>query len=68
MKDISEITNEHCLIVADIFGNSRHISDESKIFQVKEVISKLHNGVTNISGYSWYKFFKFCEDNNYKID
>jgi len=67
-KKLEAITDEDAIKASEILGGVGHISNEAKIHQLKELLSKYHNGQTNIPGYNWYKLFQFLEKELYIID
>ncbi len=50
-KSLADITDDDCLGFAEKLGGVSHLSKTTQIHQVKELLAKIHNGVTNISGY-----------------
>jgi len=70
MKHITKLTDEDALEVSKIFANGLHLSEESQIFQIKELLTsnKLYNHQTNIPGMRWYRAFKYLESKGYSID
>jgi hypothetical protein len=67
-NNLTNITDAHCIELAEILGVVHHLSEVAKITQVKQLIERRYNGVTNLSGMSWYKGFKFLEQKGYKIE
>ncbi len=67
-QNLEQISDQDALKVAELLGGASHFTKESQIAQVKELLVKRYNGVTNISGYSWYKAWKYLESQNYQID
>jgi hypothetical protein len=67
---LSELTDEDALEVSKIWGVGSGISDESIIFQVKQILTtnQLYNKVTNIPPIGWYRTFKYLESKNYIIE
>lgn len=66
--ELEEISDQDALKVAELLGGASHLSKESQISQVKKLLKQRHNAVTNITGMSWYKAWKYLESNGYKID
>lgn len=69
MKNITELTDEDALKVFDIMGSGNPISDESKIFQIKDLLTtnKFYNQQTNLPGNTWLKIFKYLKSAGYSI-
>ena len=70
IKPIAELTDEDALEVSKIWANGSHMSEESQIHGVKELLCSnlLYNRQTNISGIRWYRTFKYLESKNYIIE
>lgn len=70
VRKLEEITDEHVLECSKIIGGNDHISDESKIYQFRELFctNKLYNQQTNIPGIRWYRVFKYLESKGYIIE
>ena len=69
LKPLSSITNEDAIEVANLLGNCSHLSDEGKIFQVKDLLSNPNFYVkqTNISANQWLKVFDFLRSKSYAL-
>lgn len=68
MKNLENITNFEAIEVAELLGSSSHLSDDSKIHQVKELLERRWNMQTNIPGIRWYRVWKYLEAQGYQID
>lgn len=69
MKKITELTDADALEVANIIGGANHLSEDSRIYQMKDLLTtnRLYNAQTNIFGISWFKAFKYLESKGYQI-
>lgn len=69
LSSLSDITDEHALEVAKVFGGIDHLSDESKIAQVKELIctNQLYTKQTNITGSRWLYVFQHLIKKGYAV-
>src|ERR1700741_2755888 len=69
LKPISDISDEHALKVSELFGGASHLSKESQISQVKQVLSSPNFwiNVTNITGASWLKVFQYLQFEGYDL-
>lgn len=61
IRSVYEITDFECIELCKIIGGSDHISEKSKIAQVKELLKGIHNKQTNIPGIKWMKAYKYFE-------
>jgi hypothetical protein len=59
LRPLSDMTGDECIKVASILGVSSHLSNESKIFQVKELMADIFHKQTNIPGYRWMQLTKY---------
>lgn len=66
--NLSDITDEHALATSKILGGATHVSVESQIHQMREVLSRRWNMQTNIPGIGWYRAWKYLQGLGYKID
>jgi hypothetical protein len=55
LRSLSDMTEEEAAEVADILGNASHLSKESKIAQVMEILPRLLHMQTNVWGINWIK-------------
>ena len=69
LKDILKISNEDALQAVDLLGNSNHLSEESRIFQFKELFESPNFWVnqTNISLVKMLKVFDFLRSKGYAL-
>lgn len=68
LKTLSSISDEDAIEVAGILGGSTHLSDESKIHQVNQLLNTpFFTGQTNISASSWLNCFDFLRSKGYAL-
>jgi len=69
LTPLSSISDEHAIEVAKVFGGIDHLSDESKIAQVKELIctNQLYTKQTNITGSRWGYVFQHLIKKGYAV-
>lgn len=69
LKQLSSISDEDALEVATLLGNCNHISDESKIYQAKDLIAtpKFYTAQTNITANQWLKVIDFLRSRGYAL-
>lgn len=62
MRRVTErLTNEQRLEVAQIIGGADRFSKEAQIAQVKEILCRMHNMQTNLTGLKWFKVFQYLK-------
>ncbi len=61
LREFADLTDAECLEGAIILANAGHLSDESKIYQFRELLSKngFWNRQTNIPGSKWALLIAF---------
>lgn len=64
-----KISDEHALEVSRILGGASHLSKESQIAQLKDLLSSpnFYNKQTNVSASSWLKAFQYMQRNGYAL-
>ncbi len=64
-----KISDEHALAVSRILGGASHLSKESQIAQLKDLLSSpnFYNKQTNVSASSWLKAFQYMQRNGYAL-
>lgn len=64
-----KISDEHALEVSRILGGASHLSKESQIVQLKDLLSSpnFYNKQTNVSASSWLKAFQYMQRNGYAL-
>ena len=61
LTHIDKITDEHALELSKIIGGANHLSNESQIFQLKQLFK------TNISASRWLKAFQYLYSKSYAL-
>lgn len=64
-----KISDEHALVVSRILGGASHLSKESQIAQLKDLLSSpnFYNKQTNVSASSWLKAFQYMQGVGYAL-
>jgi hypothetical protein len=64
-----KISDEHALEVSRILGGASHLSKESQIAQLKDLLSSpnFYNKQTNVSASSWLKAFQYMQGVGYAL-
>lgn len=70
LRPLPNLTDEECLIIANLFGGAMHLGDESKIHQVRELFSSngYYKTITNRSGNDWNKVINYCRSVSIDMD
>ena len=69
LTHIDKITDEHALELSKIIGGANHLSNESQIFQLKQLFSSpnFYVNQTNISASRWLKAFQYLYSKSYAL-
>lgn len=62
MRSICDITNVECIELAKIIGGADHISQESQIAQIKELLNGIYTKQTNLPGIKWMRAGKYLNE------
>ncbi len=70
LRLLKDMTDQEAIEIGNIAGGMSHISDESKAFQIKELLAT--NGYyvkqTNLSGSQWNKIINYCREKSFDMD
>lgn len=66
---LQDITDEHTIEVGKVIGNVAHLSDDSIIHQVKEIIctNRIYNMQTNVPAIRWMYAFQYLIQKGYAV-
>ncbi len=69
LKPLPDISKKDALEVSKIIGGASHLSEESQISQVRDLLCSpnIYVNVTNISGIKWLLAFQYLELKGYDL-
>lgn len=62
VRSVCDITNVECTELAKILGGADHISQESQIAQIKELLNGIYTKQTNLPGIKWMRVGKYLAE------
>jgi hypothetical protein len=65
LKRLSDMSEEDAISIAEILGGASHLTRDSQIHQVKELLTDIHHKQTNVPGYRWMMLTVFLLKKGY---